>query len=419
MKFLNNLIYTRCFVLIIFFVSIVVDNINGYLQDIDVNTPIGILYRGTILFLLSSLLLKKKCSYLKLTFYFIIVLYLLFIPIWAYFSYGFAFSSEMIYLFRIIYFALMLVYFDTIEIETNYMFLIKCVYRSSVTLSVLNIICYILDIGIRSYGEDFGFGLKAFYSDGNSLALYMICSVPLVIWYTFLNLKLFNLLGALIVTLGTFLIGTRAAILGCVISWLCISVYFLIKKDSYFKESIHKKFSLCILLLGFLCYSTFTVISFITAYDEYTYDKFTVNSAISSRKALIDLGKHIIYNRSDYSFFIGNGFSGGSYELGQVYSSGREIKIIEADNYDLLLNFGFLYGGILILMHMIFLFYVFIKPFIYISNSLSFTLLIIGLLWYGASVVAGHGFFNTMLVPLIGVSIVLSKKCLNYDRKRN
>ena len=105
-----------------------------------------------------------------------------------------------------------------------------------------------------------------------------------------------------------------------------------------------------------------------------------------------------------------NGGSGQEFIL-------EKVKNIESDFYDIILSFGFVLGGLIILAQL-FLVFQFIRPFFIkrSRNSLSFITSIGSILWLGIAYTAGHAFFSTQLAPLLGVYWVISNHLyFNHD----
>ena len=401
--------------------SIIIDNINGYTQDLEINTPIGILFRGIILSLLIIPVLKRGNGFIKSFFVIITLSYLLCIPLWFLMSGDFNFITELNYFFKLIYFFVITIFFYNNRAQVNIKKSILTIFYSSFYIGLLNIFCFITGIGIKSYGENFGFGTKAFYVDGNSLGLYMCLTIPIMIWYSFKTNKKKYFLMSAIATIGTLLIGSRAAIGGVIISWSIILPYLSIFNDSFISISKSTKFIIFSIggaIIGVVIYLS---VIFITTFDQYTLDKFSSDKIASPREELIKIGTNVINERNDISYIIGEGMSGGVSSMGDVFGGVSIIsKSIEADNYDLLLYFGYGFGGLMIVFHFLFFIRIFILPHKKYRNSLTFTLLIIGTLWYFASMMAGHGFYNTSLTPLFAIYVVIAYKFKDkYDFKKN
>ena len=112
---------------------------------------------------------------------------------------------------------------------------------------------------------------------------------------------------------------------------------------------------------------------------------------------------------------IGNGVSGGLYALGELYDSDGAVKSIEADFYDAILSYGWWFGSLMILINVV-LACKLIFPAFRRLNSLTFTTAMIGAVWLFAAYIAGHGFFNTMLAPILGLTLVLANN-YGYDMR--
>ena len=101
----------------------------------------------------------------------------------------------------------------------------------------------------------------------------------------------------------------------------------------------------------------------------------------------------------------------------RIYDPEEKVKNIESDFYDIILSFGFVLGGLIILAQL-FLVFQFIRPFFIkrSRNSLSFITSIGSILWLGIAYTAGHAFFSTQLAPLLGVYWVISNHLyFNHD----
>lgn len=401
--------------------AIVIDNINGYTQDIGIDTPIGIIFRGVILLLLIIPVLKCGGGWIKVFFITIILIYILCIPLWFLSGGWFSFGAEFTYLFKLIYFFVIVLFFYNNIHLVNLKKCIKIAFYSGFYVGALNIFCFVSGLGVKSYGENFGFGTKAFYADGNSIGLLMIMLLPLMIWYCFKTNRAKYFLMTLVATVGTLLIGSRAAIGGVVLSWCVLLPYFSIFKDRFISISRWAKLvtlSIGGTIIGIIIYA---LVIFIATFDSFTLEKFSIESIASPREVLIETGKDVYNSRYGLEYFIGEGFSGGTLSLGAIYGGTNiKTKIIEADNHDLLLQFGYGFGGIMILFHFLFFIIIFVRPYFKNRNSLSLTLLIVGSIWYFASIMAGHGFYNTALTPLIAMYVVISYKLnSSHDIKRD
>lgn len=89
---------------------------------------------------------------------------------------------------------------------------------------------------------------------------------------------------------------------------------------------------------------------------------FSANSLVSSREQLINTGKQVISEFNLTEVLLGKGISGGRFAVASIYDPEEKVKNIESDFYDIILSFGFVLGGLIILAQL-FLVFQFIRPF--------------------------------------------------------
>ena len=421
MPFLKNNIqrfYANILPSILFIYVIIVDSINGYLQGYyDLHTPIGVITRGIIFMLLCPVLLKRQFYIVTWLFRCLVYIYILSIPIWYIVGSQIDLSYELEYFFKFVYFFTVVLYFYYYrDVFKDVEWLLRLVIYSALIIATLNVMCFILDIGIKSYGENYGFGITAFYVDGNSLGLYMILSNCISVWYAFYK-KYIWFIFAIIITCGTMLIGSRTAVLGVIIVWLSIIIYILFKHKDIIRMRTSTKVALCIMVGGVIIYDIVMITHYISTFDTFTAEKFSVESTISPRKSLIKEGAEIISKFNIVECLIGNSRSGGISELGESFLSSGEQKSIEADFHDMILCFGWFFGGLMILINIIICWRI-ISRYIKAPSSLMFSMSLLVILWLAVSYMAGHGFNNPMIAPLIGVVNMISTKVGERDNGR-
>lgn len=166
-----------------------------------------------------------------------------------------------------------------------------------------------------------------------------------------------------------------------------------------------------------IVYSAIITYETIIQYDNFTLERFSANSLVSSREQLINTGKQVISEFNLTEVLLGKGISGGRFAVASIYDPEEKVKNIESDFYDIILSFGFVLGGLIILAQL-FLVFQFIRPFFIkrSRNSLSFITSIGSILWLGIAYTAGHAFFSTQLAPLLGVYWVISNYLyFNHD----
>lgn len=399
----NNSLFFALFIL-----SIVIDNINGYLQSVGIVTPIGVLFRGGILMLLSTKAFSKKSNWIQNYFFLLMVLYCIFSAYWISTSKFFSFGSEIEYLFRLIYFFVVVLFIYSRREQIDYDKVFKLVSNAGFIIGLLNIICFVTGIGVKSYGENYGFGTKAFYRAGNDLSIYMLMSIPIMIWYALKIKSKMRIFMAAITSIGGLLIGTRSIMIGVLLPWSLILVYVVLISDRYIKLKFSTRIiigTLSFSVMGFIFYN---IVSFIINFDTYTLARFTLDSAASPREYFINCGKEVYNNRDGLSFLIGEGHSSSMARVGAL--TGRDAKDIEADNHDMILNFGYGYGSLFILFYFLLYIKSFVVPLLRRINSLNFTIFITGTLWYGVALMAGHGFLNVMIIPLIALFVSIDDR---------
>lgn len=410
MKILGRTFYVNVLPVILFIGMVVVDNINGYLQEFSVSVPISLLCRGGIFIVTLPFLFKPIYNGgIAVLFRWLMVIYILAIPIWILVGQPIDLVDEFDYLFRFIYFFAIFFYFYYYRNSFSIVTILHLIINAAFVIAVLNILCYILGIGVKSYGDDYGFGTKAFFIDGNTLGLYMVLSTCISVWYAFYKKGIW-LLMAVIITCGTMLIGSRASIFGSVIIWIAMVLFVLFKSRDIIRMSWVTKLVLCIVIGGTIIGGVFTLTKYIANFDAYTQTRFSIESAVAPRERLIAKGTNIIADFNTIECLIGKSRSGALTEMGGAYYLfSDDKKSIEADFHDMIMCFGWVFGGLMILIQLMIAWRI-VRTFLRIPSSFTFVLSLFAILWIGASYMAGHGFNNTMLAPLIGAVFMISDK---------
>ena len=170
---------TRYIILSLLFVfSVIIDSINGYLQiQREIVTPIGLLFRITVMGLVISVLARRY----KITSYLFISIFIvsLFCSIWS-ILYGASFFEEFSVLTRIAYTPLMIYFFYNTREYYDKERLYKYISNYGLIISVLIIFSFVFGIGNSSYDSDYtSFGTKAFFRAGNDLGLTIVFSLKI------------------------------------------------------------------------------------------------------------------------------------------------------------------------------------------------------------------------------------------------
>lgn len=394
------------FVLILLF-----DNLNGFQQvSGEQESFLGVVVRGGILVCLFPLLFSGKSNIYRSICFFFVSLFLFLTPYWMFIGAEYNFSVELVYLVKsVIYFFCVLNYFYVYRDRLSCLYLLRLVFVTAYLISIANIFCFLFGFGNLSYGDDFGFGYKVFFVDGNSLSIYMIMMLPLVLWYVFYKSQWYYYLSFLVIIAGVLLIGSRVAILGVVGVLLVGVCYIIFRSDASLKFSLLQRWGFCVVGLIVIYFVVQIVYTFIIEYDSYTISKFSLDGITSSRSELIQYAKLVLAERDGFAFFVGTGVSQSQMDLGKLVLGYPALKLVESDFYDAILFFGWLLGGLVILVNLFFYMHVFLVPYFKCRSALSFFMFMGGSLWMIAAITTGHSFFNAMLAPVFGVYIVLSE----------
>lgn len=164
-----------------------------------------------------------------------------------------------------------------------------------------------------------------------------------------------------------------------------------------------------------IVYSAIITYETIIQYDNFTLERFSANSLVSSREQLINTGKQVISEFNLTEVLLGKGISGGRFAVASIYDPEEKVKNIESDFYDIILSFGFVLGGLIILAQ---LFSIPVHPTFFIKKSEFF---IIYNKYRKYTMVRNRlysrtCFFSTQLAPLLGVYWVISNHLyFNHD----
>ena len=394
----------KFFLFIVFVISLIVDSINGFLQiQLNIHTPVGVIFRLFVIFLLlKSIILNKR---IFTTFIFLTVFILVPSMLYWQIEYGSDIGGEISDFSKIIYTFLFIIFFyikwDSFEKSVLLKYIV--IYGLLISLSV--IVCFYFNIGNRSY-HDYGFGTKAFFKAGNDIGLTIIFALLLSYYYFFkYSPNFLTFLKCIIISVGAIFIGSRTAIIMSILvtSIVCIYLIFI----SYNRKILFIKITI-ILMIVFLIPS---FVNYVLLYfNDYMMSRFTFDSMESARTILTDAAAEKIANFDGFAILIGEGAKSlHTYIAETKYSGLFEEKYVEADLYEMIGSYGFLIGGSIIAFY----FYSATKS-LYIwfnkSNIYNFLLMtsIVSFIILGA--IVGHALTNVMVAPLFAVAFVLLVK---------
>ena len=386
------------FLLFVLFVSILIDNINGYLQvKYDVYSYVGVVFRLIVFFILLKYVLRHKIA-LSISILITFSLFSLFVS-WNY-LYNTSIVKEIDQISNILYLYLFVIYFfyEGPRFEARKIF--KYVHYYGFTIALIIVICFIFDIGNKSYGEDYGFGTKGFFKAGNDLGLSLIFTLC----FSFLYHKKYSdnnytLLRSLLIAISCVLIGSRA---GMILSFV-ITLYYLIYLG--YSRSKYRVFVVFIVVI-LMPYMLFKLYSL---FDEYTLNRLTLEGFSSARIDLVIIAKQHIDSFDEISFVIGKGASSLLRYVGNSYNYG-EYRAVEQDYYEIVGSYGY---GISVLIFSPFIFETLcaLNKWFKQSNLDNSFYLMMSVLFLLIGYLAGHAIKNVMLAPLYGIlySIVYNK----------
>lgn len=364
------------------------DSINGYLQiQLGINSPIGILFRFSII----VYLLIKTINYRRLAL-------LCFASIWILgitFYWNLAFRSNLIEeILNFVYYFYFILYFNFFK-KAKYSpeIILKYITNYGFLISIIIILCFLLGIGNKSYGEDYGFGTKGFFIAGNDLGLTLIFALAGAFLYRILYVQnIYYSILPYVIVIGCFLVGSRVCMILSVLELVCFSLYILL----FLPVANNKLFK--ILQVIFICTIALILFNLFKTFDAYTLERLSFDSMGSARDGFVSAAKDHIESFNFLSCIIGNGSENLFDKIGRQLMLG-ESKSVEADFYETIGSYGYVLG--------IIIYSIFIIPFIksiYIffkkKNIITLTVLLLNLLFIVIGFLAGHAMRNSMVAPL-------------------
>lgn len=400
--------YWEKILFLIFPASIVVDLLNGFMQlRLGIHLPIGQLYRIIIIcILIKHIYVNRNTLSLLLYLLGIISVFCIALTSWTFES-TFSIQIEINNFIRIIYFILMILFFISNQNKIKNIDIYAFVLNYGFIIGSCILFSFITGFGHHSYGEDYGFGTKSYFKAGNDLSLTLLYSAALSSIYIYNNTKISNLIKYIIIILGCILVGTRTGIIGAVfIATISYLYYIYFHRTHNQKERIHKSIILLI-SIPLLTYVVYIIVMTIyDIFDQYTLDRFTLESIFSAREALIDGAKSHIKTFDGLDILLGKGVL-PLFESVAIYNNmGNDQRAVEADYYEIIGSYGYMFGWIVIFP---FIWFALWSTYKYIKrpNLQTFWLAFIFWSFLYLSYSAGHGIKNTMLPPIYAFAVIL------------
>lgn len=404
---IKHWLYT--FMNLLFYTSIIVDLINGYLQlKLNINTPIGQLFRLTIISFLIFFLLKKSLN--KITKYAIIWVLLWFINciIWvlsySIYDISFSISIEINDMIRIVYTLLMIGFFIKYYDYYGTSSLLKIVQNYGALIALCIIFSFITGFGQYSYGENYGFGTKSWFIAGNDIGITMIFTLIASSVNLFRSFSSYNLLSYLTIFIGSLLVGSRVCIFGASYTIVSTIIYFIFFFTPKKQDKIKYYISL-ILLLPLIIYGCIIFVSLIySLLDNYALARLSIESIGSARDNLTLTTTKYIESLNGLSLLIGRGASECYNYIATHIGYDTPFKSTEADIYDLIGSYGFLFG----LFTLLPFFHWTLKSIVkYLKNRtyINYNSCLICILFLAIGSLSGHCIRNNMVAPIYAIFI--------------
>lgn len=303
------LLNTFPFLIITFCVFI--DLINGLIVVLfGKGITIGIFYRGLLTIPLLIYLLKSRQN-IRFYIFLLLIFFALCNIIWAINEQRYNFPFELKIFARHIYPILILNYLLIIKnrVNENFLFKLMVLYGTIASCSIL--FSFITGIGMETYIGESSFGIKSFFEGQNDTSLVLLFSLILSLYFYLHTKSLLFLLNSILITIGSFLLGTRAGMVISIFIWFVISSSLLIFK--FRNSEIKTEFRIKIIFLSILFagLAVILIVSIISKFDD-MIKKFTIEALISgveySRSGLVQSGKKIISDGNFLELIFGHGY---------------------------------------------------------------------------------------------------------------
>ena len=401
---MNNLsIKSKGFLVLLFFVSIVVDSINGLLQAYqNVHTDIGVVLRLSIMLICLPCILKNKniahCL-LAISLFFVIALF-----IWA-IMYNALIFQEISTFSRYIYVYFLFAYFYYNWNKLSYEHLLCYIANYASLISIILVFSFVTNIGIASYGGgEYGWGTQGFFYAGNDLGLTLMLSLGFsCLYYIKFKPTIMIFLKISLIAIGSVFIGSRTVFILAPLIYFLFVIYisFKAKRKNFYASLIS------ILILVIIVPRLFNVIY--NQLDTFAMNRLTIESLENARTSFTEPAVKYINSLDGISLFIGKGYGIYLNKIGNAI--GLESKSAEADVYDVIGPYGYMLGSMFLLFYIVVLF----KAFFAILQKKSIdniTYCSLYVIFSAIAVTAGHALTNVMAAPIVAIlSVRILKKC--------
>jgi len=397
-----------------------VDIINGAINPVEGRLSIGQILRGLYMVMIVIYLLShKRLIWISVTFLFFGLITLKEL-ITLFIVQDYAFNLEIVYIFKILYVPLILIFLYLIirknsRITVNDLFLHLSLYGLIIAIGVL--IAKLLGIGYKTYG-DYSYGLTGIFLSPNDPGVALLVSYGGVLWLSLNGKSSIRWIPFVLVPWALYTIGTRASIMGIFLVPLLFVFILLTAKYIALRR-------VCFILGVFVIIGVVAgneVVRRITL-DPYLQYKFiSLFSGQHPHKVLYDIGIERLSTRPLIYNMFGEGVSNFMYNIqtmGGFLSASKYGKRVEVDWIDVIGYFGIFFAVIIYVFYIYFLYISLIK---YISTrKLEFGVAFICIgVFLGHSFLAGHAIYKPLPGGAVAVAmafLLAEKKLYKYNQK--
>lgn len=410
-KFTKRKFNTVIFPYIVIYLAPFIDMFNGFIQNtLMLPSPVGLLFRGLIIIYTLQYVLNYRNSFFSVLSLISLILFCIALPIWMLVEPGFSISIDLTYFMRLLYYMCIVSYFWKFKGYFDLKYLATLMNNAAVISALSMLFCAITGLGTHTY-EVMGvkLGTRGFFTAGNDVGLFMnICLIA-----TIVNLNYYHTFRQILIIFITYcsnlVIATRVGIVG---SSLIMSFFvggLLLNKLPNLRIKKGVLLGTKVLLVGSLVCVIFALVSFIQS-SQYLLDRFTASDSANTRSLLISAANESILNLSDQEIVIGRGYSGSMRSIALIIGKGineDDYKATEAEFHDTISSYGYLLGGIILILYIIPVIYG-IKLYFKKRNYITFWNATSLVLFIGVAYVAGHAFTNAMVFPPMCVIFIMA-----------
>lgn len=405
-------------------VSIFIDIGNGLIQLVlGADFSIGILYRGFFLMALLPMLLVNK-SKVQLPALAIIILFVFQNYLWLLSQNYYSLSFEITSISKVLYLYILITFYAYIKDSVKIFRLLKLVCFFGTIGGLTIIFSFVTGIGLKTYGE-YAFGVKSFFQAQNDTSLSLLLSLCVSLFLFFKDKRFIFLFFSVIISLGCFLLGTRAGIAGSILIWVSALLGLIFFRFRDVAISKYYRFLLFFLFVFAFIYVGNFVYEFISN-SGYLLRKFSLDifSGAGPRGFLVESGNRTIENFSWIEMFFGQGkygFYKENHYTGWLNYNG--LLAVEVDYLDIIGSYGF-FLGVIILLFPVFVFLKSLFNLVSFRTFFDYMLFISILIYLGHSFLAGHAIASPIVSTVASVCFffILYRrelfKEIKHDNKR-